>query len=323
MPLVNAKCTNCGANLKVDSAKDAAICEHCGSAYIVEKAVNNYNVQLNVNKNSDPDSLKILAYEYFNKKNYKKATKLFYEHFMLNHNNVLSKYMYQLSEGLVPMTDKELDIYYDFEHPRYEEINDREDRKKELGRDALTGLMVYYHDNKFIHNREEGEFILKLLVEHCNDFYDQTDMFLSFVGDIRQHISGNDRLQAAFLKIAEDKIQGMKLGVGLVTVPLQYSYSDREIDFSKQQYLRMSADAKKIAEFFPEITIPQELMMSEKDLDDITKSNSNLQTFKVPTNTETTSVPNNMSETDANAVIIIIILSSLMLLGMVWLFFVR
>ena len=26
MPLVNAKCTNCGANLQVDNTKDAAIC---------------------------------------------------------------------------------------------------------------------------------------------------------------------------------------------------------------------------------------------------------------------------------------------------------
>ena len=51
MPLVNAKCTNCGANLKIDSAKDAAICEFCGSAYIVEKAINNYNITNNNNIN--------------------------------------------------------------------------------------------------------------------------------------------------------------------------------------------------------------------------------------------------------------------------------
>ena len=48
MPLVNAKCTNCGANLQVDNTKDAAICQYCGSAYIVEKAVNNYNTVNNI-----------------------------------------------------------------------------------------------------------------------------------------------------------------------------------------------------------------------------------------------------------------------------------
>lgn len=47
MPLVNAKCTNCGANLKVDNNKDAAICEFCGSAFIVEKAINNYSITNN------------------------------------------------------------------------------------------------------------------------------------------------------------------------------------------------------------------------------------------------------------------------------------
>lgn len=43
MPIIPAKCTNCGASLKVDNTKDAAICPYCGSAFIVEKAINNYN----------------------------------------------------------------------------------------------------------------------------------------------------------------------------------------------------------------------------------------------------------------------------------------
>jgi len=43
MPFTQAKCTNCGANLKVDSSKEAAICEYCNAAFIVEKAINNYN----------------------------------------------------------------------------------------------------------------------------------------------------------------------------------------------------------------------------------------------------------------------------------------
>ncbi len=42
MPIVEAKCTNCGHALKVDNSKDAAVCEFCGSAFIVEKAINNY-----------------------------------------------------------------------------------------------------------------------------------------------------------------------------------------------------------------------------------------------------------------------------------------
>ena len=46
MPLVQAKCTNCGSNLEVDKTKDAAICPFCGTPYIVEKAIN-YFITIN------------------------------------------------------------------------------------------------------------------------------------------------------------------------------------------------------------------------------------------------------------------------------------
>lgn len=46
MPLVSAKCTNCRANLEVDNTKDAAICPYCGTPYIVEKAINNYVINI-------------------------------------------------------------------------------------------------------------------------------------------------------------------------------------------------------------------------------------------------------------------------------------
>ncbi len=49
--LVPAKCTSCGATLKVDAVQNAAICPYCNSAYIVEKAINNYNVSMNGNMN--------------------------------------------------------------------------------------------------------------------------------------------------------------------------------------------------------------------------------------------------------------------------------
>lgn len=47
MPLVKAICTSCGAALEVDNTKDAAICLYCGAAYIVEKAINRYNITNN------------------------------------------------------------------------------------------------------------------------------------------------------------------------------------------------------------------------------------------------------------------------------------
>lgn len=48
MPLIIAKCTNCGGILEVNSEKDAAICPYCNSAYIVEKAINNYSTTFNI-----------------------------------------------------------------------------------------------------------------------------------------------------------------------------------------------------------------------------------------------------------------------------------
>jgi len=53
MRLVEGKCTNCGANVKVDTSKDAAICIFCGSAFIVEKAINLFNTTNNIRANTD------------------------------------------------------------------------------------------------------------------------------------------------------------------------------------------------------------------------------------------------------------------------------
>lgn len=51
MPMVAAKCTQCGANIEVDASHEAGICPHCGTAYITEKAIHNYNYQTNINAN--------------------------------------------------------------------------------------------------------------------------------------------------------------------------------------------------------------------------------------------------------------------------------
>lgn len=42
--LKEAKCTGCGANIQVDPTQDAANCEYCGAAFVVEKAINNYSI---------------------------------------------------------------------------------------------------------------------------------------------------------------------------------------------------------------------------------------------------------------------------------------
>lgn len=46
---VPAQCTNCGASLNVDPSQKSAICPFCKSAYVIEQAINNYNIKVQGN----------------------------------------------------------------------------------------------------------------------------------------------------------------------------------------------------------------------------------------------------------------------------------
>ncbi len=49
MPIVQAKCENCGGVLAVDDGQKAAICPFCNTPYVVQDAINNYNITNNIN----------------------------------------------------------------------------------------------------------------------------------------------------------------------------------------------------------------------------------------------------------------------------------
>lgn len=49
MPFVPAICTQCGAQIEVDDTHEAGICQHCGTAFITEKAINNYTTNITNN----------------------------------------------------------------------------------------------------------------------------------------------------------------------------------------------------------------------------------------------------------------------------------
>ena len=46
MAMIAAKCTQCGENITVDDGKDAGICEFCGTPFVTEKVINNYNTNV-------------------------------------------------------------------------------------------------------------------------------------------------------------------------------------------------------------------------------------------------------------------------------------
>ena len=51
MSIIPAKCPQCGANIEVDNTKDAGICKYCGTAFVTEKAINNYTTINNITNN--------------------------------------------------------------------------------------------------------------------------------------------------------------------------------------------------------------------------------------------------------------------------------
>ena len=63
MPLVPAKCTQCGANIEIDDTKEAGICQYCGTAFITEKAINTYNNNItnNINVNAGGNTINITS----------------------------------------------------------------------------------------------------------------------------------------------------------------------------------------------------------------------------------------------------------------------
>ena len=48
MALVPAKCPNCGGSIKVDASGKAGLCEYCNTPFIVQEAINNYNIVNNI-----------------------------------------------------------------------------------------------------------------------------------------------------------------------------------------------------------------------------------------------------------------------------------
>ncbi len=67
MALVPAICTQCGAQIEVDNTHDAGICKYCGTAFVIEKAINNYNIRNVVNVQSGGNTINIASADQSNK----------------------------------------------------------------------------------------------------------------------------------------------------------------------------------------------------------------------------------------------------------------
>ncbi len=61
--MIAAKCTQCGANIQVDDTKEAGICESCGTAFITQKVINNYNTYVTNNNNFAGATINITTHD--------------------------------------------------------------------------------------------------------------------------------------------------------------------------------------------------------------------------------------------------------------------
>ncbi len=99
MAMIPAKCTQCGANIQVDDTKEAGICESCGTAFITEKAINNYNVTNNINvanatiniAGGDIDNLLIRAQQYEERGDYETAKEYYNRILDIDANHEIAK----------------------------------------------------------------------------------------------------------------------------------------------------------------------------------------------------------------------------------------
>ena len=51
MPLLPAKCPDCGGLIEVDNEKRAGLCQHCGNPFVVEEAIQTFNTVYNITNN--------------------------------------------------------------------------------------------------------------------------------------------------------------------------------------------------------------------------------------------------------------------------------
>lgn len=113
--LIPAKCTNCGGQLTVDAKQKSAICPFCNSSFIIEQAINNYNVQVNGNMNIGSATINInglntanlvaRAVAFESQNNFKTALEYFDRVLDIDINNA------DAIQGIKRIKRKQIDIY--------------------------------------------------------------------------------------------------------------------------------------------------------------------------------------------------------------------
>lgn len=284
MPLVAAKCTNCGANLKVDASKDAAICEHCGCAFVVEKAINYYNighVTVNIAEKSDIESLRILAQEALLEEDYKQASKLYYRIFSLDHTDVLSKLFYKMSLQFISLSEEEKvtlkevtleeasleDILEDVDSSStsYWETQARLGEKKGKAMDIGLELLDYSLEHGlFDKDNVQRQLVAALIKTAFDDInFDQTHC----LHDILAVHQDNSFIKELSLSLAKTHLASLDVRCSL---NLEWINGDRQTQWgwTYESNLKLAIDqAQRLKVLYPELTLPPSISKASETLE--------------------------------------------------------
>lgn len=130
MPLVPAKCLECGGNIVVDNEKEAWICDFCKTPFVVEKAINNFNTinnitnhneikadVVNVYDNTDNiDNLFERAKDYIKNNNYDEAERVLNKILDLDINHRNAKQLLNDLPNLQILSEKSEELIFIFEN---------------------------------------------------------------------------------------------------------------------------------------------------------------------------------------------------------------
>lgn len=170
MSFVEAKCTRCGANIRVDATKEAGICPYCGTAFITEKAISNYNVVNNTTiQNATINVNKILD-----------DVKLETIYICRGYDGITKKVDVLVDDKIYALIEQADVIEIKIEKDSYHRIQCVIDNEKSNVLFIEKGEIVNITISTFTEEIEEDYFVYSLEIEKTNETKEQLEDYVSF-----------------------------------------------------------------------------------------------------------------------------------------------
>lgn len=147
MPIVPAKCTQCGGNIEVNTSQELGVCKYCGMTFIIEKAINNYNTYIS-NVNVNIENYRILAQRYSQSGNIIESLEYYKKIIEFEPNDWESAFYIELYKPLVSndCLNVNVDIIKQFSNNWIKKSNNSLKIKKEIT-EAIASLSSVIYSN--------------------------------------------------------------------------------------------------------------------------------------------------------------------------------